>query len=165
GWRPRHAGSPHARLRYSALRLSRATQRVRSLGHEDSHGSAGAVWRTGAPAAQRRSPKRSEGTQSHTENLEDLAVSTLNVGIIGTGGITLQNHLPGLALCRDVKVTALCDANPATLESARKQTGAPVGSTKWEEIVTRDDVHAVIIATPNFLHPPIAIAAARARQN
>ncbi|MCX7258472.1 MAG: Gfo/Idh/MocA family oxidoreductase [Polaromonas sp.] len=28
-------------------------------------------------------------------------------------------------------------------------------------MVTRDDVHAVIIATPNFLHPDIAIAAAR----
>ena len=80
-------------------------------------------------------------------------MSTLNIAIIGTGGISLQNHLPGLALCSDVKVHALCDANPATLETARQQTGAPVASSKWEEIVTRDDVHAVIIATPNFVHP------------
>jgi predicted dehydrogenase len=91
-----------------------------------------------------------------------MAVSALNFAIIGTGGITLQNHLPGLALCPDVKVHALCDANPATLEAARQQTGAPVASTNWEEIVTRDDVHAIIIATPNFVHPPVAIAAARA---
>ncbi len=88
-------------------------------------------------------------------------MSTLNFAIIGTGGITLQNHLPGLALCPDVRVHALCDANPATLEAARVQTGAPVVSTRWEDIVTRDDIHAVIIATPNFLHPAIAIAAAR----
>ncbi len=88
-------------------------------------------------------------------------MSTINVAIVGAGGITLQNHLPGLALCPDVRLHALCDANPVTLEAGRAQTGAPVVSTRWEEIVERDDVHAVIIATPNFLHPAIAIAAVR----
>jgi predicted dehydrogenase len=88
-------------------------------------------------------------------------MSTLNFAIIGTGGITLQNHVPGLALCSEIRVHALCDPNPATLESARQQTHASVVTSRWEEIVSRDDVHAVIIATPNYLHPTIAIAAAR----
>ncbi len=88
-------------------------------------------------------------------------MSTLNFALVGTGVISLQNHLPGLALCKDVKVTALCDANPATLETARQQTGAPITSMNWEDIVKRDDIHAVIIATPNVFHPPVAIAAAR----
>ena len=86
-------------------------------------------------------------------------MSTLNFAIIGCGGITLQNHLPGLALCPDTKLVALCDANPATLERARQQTGVAITSTSYEDIVQRDDVHAVIIATPNFTHPPIALAA------
>lgn len=85
--------------------------------------------------------------------------TTLNFAIIGCGGITLQNHLPGLALCPDVKLLALCDANPATLERARQQTGVTVAATNHREIVKRDDVHAVIIATPNFTHPPIALEA------
>ena len=86
-------------------------------------------------------------------------MSTLNFAIVGTGGITLQNHLPGLAMCGDVKVTALCDTNPATLEAARQQTGVQTCSVNYEDIVKRDDVHAVIIATPNFTHAPIALSA------
>jgi len=83
----------------------------------------------------------------------------IGIAIIGCGGITLQNHLPGLALCPEAKVVALCDADPATLERARQQTGVKVTATKYEEVVKRDDVQAVIIATPNFLHGPIGLAA------
>ena len=40
-----------------------------------------------------------------------------------------------------------------------QQTGAPVHTTDYNELVQRDDIHAVIIATPNFTHAPMAIAA------
>ncbi len=86
-------------------------------------------------------------------------MKSIGVAIIGCGGITLQNHLPGLALCPDTRVTALCDSDPATLERARSQIGVGVASTNYEEIVKRDDVQAVIIATPNVTHGPIALAA------
>ncbi len=88
-------------------------------------------------------------------------MNSLGIAIVGCGGITLQNHLPGLALCPDVKVSALCDTDPATLERARQQTGVAVTSTRYEDIVKRDDVQAVIIATPNFTHAPIALEAIR----
>ena len=86
-------------------------------------------------------------------------MKSLGIAIIGCGGITLQNHLPGIALCADTRVVALCDTNAATLERASRETGIAVTSTDYAEIVTRDDVQAVIIATPNVSHAPIALAA------
>ena len=37
--------------------------------------------------------------------------------------------------------------------------GTPFTSTRWEDITRREDIHAVIIATPNFTHAPIALDA------
>jgi predicted dehydrogenase len=86
-------------------------------------------------------------------------MATIGVAIVGCGGITLQNHLPGLALCPNTRVVALCDTDAPTLQKASQQTGIIATSTKYEDIVTRDDVQAVIIATPNVTHAPIALAA------
>lgn len=83
----------------------------------------------------------------------------IGVAMVGCGGIALGNHLPGLALCPNAKVVALCDNDPAVLQRARQQIGVPVTSAKHEEIVTRDDVDAVVIATPNSVHACIALAA------
>lgn len=88
-------------------------------------------------------------------------MSRIGVGIIGCGGITLQNHLPGLALCPDVQVVALCDANPEVLKKAGAVAKVETTCGDYTELLKRDDVHAVIIATPNFLHAPIAIEAAK----
>jgi len=89
-------------------------------------------------------------------------MKSIGFALIGCGGITLQNHLPGIAMCEGAKAVALCDAHPGTLEKAVGETGITVASTKYEEIIGRDDVHAVIIATPNAFHGPIAQAAIRA---
>lgn len=94
----------------------------------------------------------------HTRRIMSSS-NVINFALIGCGNIALQNHLPGLALCPEVKVVALCDADAATLERARQQTGVAITSTRHADIVRRDDVDAVIIATPNFTHAPIALEA------
>jgi predicted dehydrogenase len=46
----------------------------------------------------------------------------LNIAIIGCGGITFQNHLPGFALCPDVNIVAVCDTDEACMNRARAQS-------------------------------------------
>lgn len=89
-------------------------------------------------------------------------MSTIGIGIIGCGGITLQNHLPGIALCPEARVAALCDADPATLQRASQLTGVTATSTNYEDLLRRDDLQAVIVATPNYTHAPITLAAINA---
>src|SRR5277367_6494886 len=83
----------------------------------------------------------------------------IGVGLIGCGGIALQNHLPGLALCPDAHVTALCDPAPEVLRNARKFAAEAAAFSSHEELLACPDVNAVIIATPNVFHAPIALAA------
>jgi predicted dehydrogenase len=45
------------------------------------------------------------------------------------------------------------------LARASTETGVTVTTTDHRALVDRDDVHAVLIATPNASHPPIALAA------
>ena len=89
-------------------------------------------------------------------------MAKIGVALIGSGGIALANHAPGIALCPDAKLVALCDSNPATLEKASQSTGVKITSTDANEIINRDDVHAVIVATPNFVHAPLVLAAVKA---
>src|SRR3954466_3164609 len=89
-------------------------------------------------------------------------MSTIGIAIIGSGGIALANHLPGFALCPQAKVVALCDSNPAVLEKASQQSGIAKTYTEYQKLIEDPAVNAVVVATPNFLHAPIVIAAAAA---
>ena len=84
------------------------------------------------------------------------------VALIGTGGIALANHLPGVSRCPDAAVTALCDTNPAVLAEASRASGITRTWTDPLALVRESGVDAVIIATPNSSHYPITMAAVAA---
>ncbi len=92
-------------------------------------------------------------------------MTRVGVGIIGTGAIALTNHVRGLALCPSAKLVALCDTDPAVLERASRQTGVGATYTDYHELLKRDDVDAVIVATPNYLHAPVVLAAVNAKKH
>ena len=86
-------------------------------------------------------------------------MSVIRIGIVGSGGIALANHMPGFRLCPDARVVALCDSDPATLRRASEQTGITATFADYSEMLDQADVDAVVIATPNVFHAPIAHAA------
>jgi predicted dehydrogenase len=84
----------------------------------------------------------------------------VRVAIIGAGAVSDYHHVPGLRLDPRARLVAACDENSALLER-RKQEWGVWTTTDYEKLCAAPDVDAVIIATPNFTHRPIAVAAAR----
>lgn len=86
----------------------------------------------------------------------------VRVAIIGAGAVSDYHHVPGLGLDNRARVTAVADTNSELLAQRRREWGVQLLSTDPEVIATHEDVDAVIIATPNFTHHRLAIAAAKA---
>lgn len=111
----------------------------------------------------------------------------ITIGMIGTGRQGISNNLqgadlkaigariPGLLELPDVQVVAVCDTDSWRMEQARevvdRHYSGQAGSGKFKgcsthsdfrEILTRKDVDAVMISTPDHWHVPMAIMAARA---
>ncbi len=83
----------------------------------------------------------------------------VRLGIIGVGGMGsghLRNFLEGK--WKDIEVTALCDIDAAKLEAKRAEHGDRFQYfEKAEDLMSSGAVDAILIATPHYLHPVLAI--------
>lgn len=78
----------------------------------------------------------------------------IGIGIIGSGGIARYAHLPGYKGSADlgVQVVACADANEETARKTAGEFDIPHVYTDYREMLQRDDIHAVSVCTPNYLH-------------
>jgi predicted dehydrogenase len=90
------------------------------------------------------------------------ATPKIRVAFIGTGAVTAYHHLPGLRLDPRAELVAICDTVPELLETRRAEWNVEHATTDPQALCMSDSVDAVVIATPNDTHRPIAVAAARA---
>ena len=97
-------------------------------------------------------------------------IDTVRVGVIGLGARG-SFHVELLLLLEGVELKALCDVHPpAAEESARKcaESGRPrpalytEGERAYRALLEREDLDAVLIATPWRWHTPMAVDAMNA---
>jgi UDP-N-acetylglucosamine 3-dehydrogenase len=81
--------------------------------------------------------------------------------VVGCGTATSRIHLPALRSV-GADVTAFASRSRSSAETARDQWGSGTVVDDWKDAVRRDDVDAVVVATPNALHRDVAVAAAAA---
>jgi predicted dehydrogenase len=85
----------------------------------------------------------------------------VRIGIIGAGAVSDYHHAPAIRLDGRARLVAACDPNEPLLARRKAEWGVSQISTDPEVICADPEVDAVVIATPNHTHKPIALAAVR----
>jgi predicted dehydrogenase len=84
----------------------------------------------------------------------------IRVGIVGCGEVTQIMHWPSLfQLADQFEVTALCDVSLLVLEELGRLWNINSLATNHRDLVTREDVDAVLIANPNAFHAEVVLDA------
>ena len=107
----------------------------------------------------------SENTRNYFESLKRQSRSAndkINIALIGTGGMGTQDALTALKV-PGINLVAACDLYDGRLKEAKTRWGTNLVTTRsYKEILSRKDIDAVIIATPDHWHQQISIDAMKA---
>jgi len=83
----------------------------------------------------------------------------IKIGLIGCGAFGEGAHLSYLTKADNAEVVAICDINEKALMEASEKYGVKDGYTDYTQLLDRNDIEAVAIASPDQLHCEIACAA------
>lgn len=102
-------------------------------------------------------------TAGYTATARGFAANeTIEIGCLGTGG-RCRHLLDNLIQLPGVRVAAVCDVWDEHLAAAAKLADPQALATKnYQEVLDRADLDAVLIATPDHWHVPLAVAACEA---
>lgn len=91
-----------------------------------------------------------------------MAKKTIKVALIGVGAAAQVNHIPALKRTEGLELVALCDKDGEKASRVAQKFGIPKAVGRIDDLLADDDIAAVDICTPNYLHAPMAIAALEA---
>ena len=89
----------------------------------------------------------------------------MRVGVIGCGAIAQLVHLPAYRDLEKAELVAVADVDAKRAEDTAKKFGAKYWYSDYKQLLAREDIDAVSICTPNFLHCEQAVAAAEAQKS
>lgn len=84
----------------------------------------------------------------------------IRMGVIGCGGVSDMAHLPYILENPDAELTAICEVDEKRREYIASKHEVKKAYKDYTEMIEREPLDAVVIATPNYLHKRQAIAAA-----
>lgn len=85
----------------------------------------------------------------------------LRMGVIGAG-LWGHNHARVFNVLSETELVAVCDLDGTRAETMKQEHGARFAYTDYNALIANPDIDAVSVATPDFTHTPIILAALRA---
>lgn len=76
----------------------------------------------------------------------------VRIAVVGAAGAFGMKHLDGLANIPDAEVTVVSGSRPGSADEVAAKYGVPHAVTGLDQVLARDDVDAVILATPTQQH-------------
>ncbi|MBS1698767.1 MAG: Gfo/Idh/MocA family oxidoreductase [Actinobacteria bacterium] len=76
----------------------------------------------------------------------------IRIAVVGATGAFGRKHLDALAEIEDAEVTVVSGTTPEKAQAIAQQYGVPTAVVGLDAVLARDDVDAVILATPTGLH-------------
>lgn len=81
-----------------------------------------------------------------------METKKVRMGVIGAGWFVSRRHLPVMVRHPEVEVAALCRRNPEALRRMAEHFGVSRVYTDYREMLEKEPLDAVLIATPHALH-------------
>jgi predicted dehydrogenase len=95
------------------------------------------------------------------EREKDTPMNQIGIGIIGGGGIAAEGHIRGYQTNSHCRVIAVYDVDAAKAQEQAHRLGVPHVYSRLEDLLERDDIHAVSVCSPDHLHGEHCHAALR----
>jgi predicted dehydrogenase len=88
----------------------------------------------------------------------------MRIGLIGCGNVGVNAHIPAVQANEGMTIVSAADPTPERLQAAAAaaELAATDLYTDWQDLLSREDVEAVIVATPQRFRPEIVMAAVMA---
>ena len=83
----------------------------------------------------------------------------VRIGIVGAGGFTRRRLLPNLLAVEGVQVVAVANRSLESAQRVAAEFGIPAPMADWREMLAREDVDAVVVATQPYFHHEAVIGA------
>lgn len=83
----------------------------------------------------------------------------VRIGIIGCGVHAQLVHLPIFKKNKNCEIVALCDTDTRKLDYLTNRYNIKKHYLDYDKLLQDEEIDAVVIATPNYLHSPMAIGA------